>query len=231
VINGGNIESFTTQYAIQLKGLSTSNLSSEQFWTHGVVIKGLRLWSTLGVVINDGVSDVDVVDNAFIANDNWTLLNGTATCIYVSSPSGCKYLRNINYGRNKYYAGADPVYHINDDSNSNRNTSQVTTQNNERIGMRVPFYGKFWKAGTFVRNGNSGLGQPYGWWCITTADGTNDNSAVWGIVGQQGYRSNAGSPVSVLYPLFIGEEVFDSTNKAWYKSVGTSNTDWKQTTN
>lgn len=41
-----------------------------------------------------------------------------------------------------------------------------------------------------------------------------------------GYRSNAGSPIGSLTPQYIGEEVFDSTNLKWYKSVGTSNTNW-----
>jgi hypothetical protein len=43
-----------------------------------------------------------------------------------------------------------------------------------------------------------------------------------------GYRSNAGTPVAVLVPNYIGEEVLDTTNKLWYKSVGTTNADWKQ---
>jgi hypothetical protein len=45
------------------------------------------------------------------------------------------------------------------------------------------------------------------------------------------YRQNAGTPVGVILPNFIGEELFDSTNLHWYKSVGWLNTDWKQTTN
>lgn len=45
--------------------------------------------------------------------------------------------------------------------------------------------------------------------------------------GQQGYRSNDGTPKSKIAPYFIGEEILDYTNKVWYKSVGLINTDWK----
>lgn len=41
------------------------------------------------------------------------------------------------------------------------------------------------------------------------------------------YRSRAGTPIANFTPLFIGEEVFDTTNKVWFKAVGTTNADWK----
>ncbi|MFD2330833.1 hypothetical protein ACFSR7_16395 [Cohnella sp. GCM10020058] len=47
--------------------------------------------------------------------------------------------------------------------------------------------------------------------------------------GQNGYRSRAGSPAGSTVPLFIGEELLDTTNKAWYKSTGTSTADWVKT--
>lgn len=49
-------------------------------------------------------------------------------------------------------------------------------------------------------------------------------------VNPAGSRTYAGSPSSVLVPQFIGEEVYDSTNKEFYKAVGTTVTDWKQIT-
>jgi parallel beta-helix repeat protein len=55
---------------------------------------------------------------------------------------------------------------------------------------------------------------------ITISQGT------WYEFSQIGYRTNAGSPSGVLTPRFIGEEVFDSTNSDWYKSIGLTNTDW-----
>lgn len=45
--------------------------------------------------------------------------------------------------------------------------------------------------------------------------------------GQQGNRDCVGTPVSVVVPYFIGEEILDTTNKIWYKSVGLTNADWK----
>lgn len=39
-------------------------------------------------------------------------------------------------------------------------------------------------------------------------------------------RMTDGSPVSILTPLFLREEVFDSTNKKWYKAIGTTSADW-----
>ncbi|GAA3405779.1 hypothetical protein GCM10020370_30290 [Paenibacillus hodogayensis] len=47
--------------------------------------------------------------------------------------------------------------------------------------------------------------------------------------GQNGYRTAAGSPSGAAVPLFVGEELLDTTNKAWYKSTGASNADWVKT--
>lgn len=44
-------------------------------------------------------------------------------------------------------------------------------------------------------------------------------------------RELDGSPANVLVPYFLGEEVFDKTNKVWYKSVGSAIGNWKQITN
>ncbi|HVU36957.1 MAG TPA: glycosyl hydrolase family 28-related protein [Opitutales bacterium] len=41
------------------------------------------------------------------------------------------------------------------------------------------------------------------------------------------YRQNAGSPSGVLTPLFVGEEVLDTTNNVWYKAFNTGNTNWQ----
>lgn len=45
-----------------------------------------------------------------------------------------------------------------------------------------------------------------------------------------GYRTNNGVPVGTVVPRYIGEELLDTANKVWYKSVGMSNADWKQVT-
>lgn len=41
-------------------------------------------------------------------------------------------------------------------------------------------------------------------------------------------RTNAGTPVAALTPAFVGEIVYDSTNKLYYKGTGTTaNTQWR----
>jgi hypothetical protein len=46
------------------------------------------------------------------------------------------------------------------------------------------------------------------------------------LVLGQGYRTVAGTPTSVLTPRNIGEHVFDTTNNAFYRAVGTTTTSW-----
>ena len=39
-------------------------------------------------------------------------------------------------------------------------------------------------------------------------------------------RTSDGSPSGVLTPMFVGEDVLDTTNSKWYKAVGLANTNW-----
>ena len=48
--------------------------------------------------------------------------------------------------------------------------------------------------------------------------------------GQIGTRRNYGSPVGVLTPKFMGEEVYDFTGNNWFRSTGVTVQDWKQMT-
>lgn len=48
----------------------------------------------------------------------------------------------------------------------------------------------------------------------------------WIGVAQGGWRKTAGTPVSNLTPKFIGEEVFDTLNRTFYRAYGTLNTEW-----
>lgn len=43
---------------------------------------------------------------------------------------------------------------------------------------------------------------------------------------QTSHRRNNGTPVGVLVPLWLGEEVFDTSGQNWYKSVGSSIGPW-----
>ena len=68
-------------------------------------------------------------------------------------------------------------------------------------------------------NGNS-----LGWIFHPT---TND----WVEFNQIGQRSFTGNPVGNVTPNLLGETIFDTVNKNWYISTGTTNSDWKQITN
>lgn len=45
-------------------------------------------------------------------------------------------------------------------------------------------------------------------------------------VGQQGYRTALGSPVGLFNPIFVGEELLDTTASKWYKSTGLLAANW-----
>ncbi len=51
-------------------------------------------------------------------------------------------------------------------------------------------------------------------------------SVLKALILGQGYRTYAGTPVSVLTPRNIGERVFDTTNSVFYRAVGTAVTSW-----
>ena len=79
------------------------------------------------------------------------------------------------------------------------------------------------KAGSLILNTNQGStqGNNVGW----IYNGVN-----YIPFGQVGYGQVSGNPNGVYKPKQIGEEIFDITNKQWYKSTGLTNEDWKQIT-
>jgi hypothetical protein len=95
---------------------------------------------------------------------------------------------------------------------------------------------KTWQAGTgafstdadmvvgdTVWNSSPDDGAPVGW--VNVDFGGTVTSLP--IEAQTYHRTHTASPVSVLTPLWVGEEVLDTNNSHWYKSVGTSITAWK----
>ncbi len=67
-------------------------------------------------------------------------------------------------------------------------------------------------------------------WGLSFWDGNYTETA-----SQRAHRRNNGTPVGVLTPLYLGEEVFDTSGQNWYKSVGGSlgpwtSSNWKQVT-
>lgn len=54
-----------------------------------------------------------------------------------------------------------------------------------------------------------------------------DNISDVPSVVQPSYRSGTASPISVITPLYVGEEWLDTVAQNWYKSYGLSNASWK----
>ncbi len=96
-------------------------------------------------------------------------------------------------------------------------------RNNKRSSAPISGY---YYPNEIIEHSAPSQGGVLGWACTTEG-----SPGTWEAYGQVGYRSNAGSPVGAVVPRFVGEELLDSTNKHWYKAAGTTNADWKQTTN
>lgn len=80
-----------------------------------------------------------------------------------------------------------------------------------------------WQLGDETQPDTLVNGDPYGFYCV--AAGTPGTWVPKG--GQIGYRTNAGTPVGVLVPKFIGEEVLDTSGSAWFKATGATSADWQ----
>jgi hypothetical protein len=101
------------------------------------------------------------------------------------------------------------------------------TGNTRRVSLERRLVGKYgaapttgtWDIGDIALNSNSQPGTPAAWQC------TASSPLTFMPIAQAGYRTTTAAPT--LTPNFIGEEVLDTTNKNWYKSVGTNSTDWK----
>jgi len=76
-------------------------------------------------------------------------------------------------------------------------------------------------AGETQANSAFSTGGITSWMCVASG-----SPGTWQPTGHAGFRSNAGTPVSVLTPTFVGEEVLDSTNSKWYKAISLVNTGW-----
>lgn len=66
-------------------------------------------------------------------------------------------------------------------------------------------------------------------WRRLTTSGTHVAGTDWRVEYQEGsvYRTNAGTPVGAVVPIYIGEELFDTGGANWYKATGLTNADWK----
>lgn len=80
-----------------------------------------------------------------------------------------------------------------------------------------------WQLGDETQPDALGLGDSFGFYCAVA--GTPGTWVPSG--GQIGYRSNAGTPIGVLVPKFIGEEVLNTSGPAWFKATGLTSADWQ----
>lgn len=108
-----------------------------------------------------------------------------------------------------------------------KTTNMKLTLLNKTIdfGTTAPTTGTY-NTGSVRFNSTCNIGTNSGWQCIS-----GGTPGTWREFGQVGYQQNSGSPIGVITPKFIGEDMFDILNKHWYKSIGVTNNDWKQITN
>lgn len=87
-------------------------------------------------------------------------------------------------------------------------------------GTAPPASGTY-KVGATQTHSAPALGDPSGWVCISAG-----SIGTWVPQGQVGYRSSAGTPVGSLTPKFVGEEILNTTDGSWWKSVGDTSSSW-----
>ena len=172
-IGGGNIETTSYDLSIELKGLSNIDSSDETFWTSGGVIRGLRFYESIGVLFKNGVKSVKFEGNSFEGKPT-SFTVSASSCI--NSSGDYAYIKDIEYGNNRYYAGGEPNRHI---LTGTLASAQSISQNGKKYASAIPYYGKYWKVGDMVYNSAPIAGGYLGWVCVSASDGVNDGSAVW----------------------------------------------------
>lgn len=150
----------------------------------------------------------DALDN--IVTGNKIIYNGTGVAINLSAGA----LRNIvNNNKVSLTSTGTRINGLTDYRLNN-------TIDGKRMASASPVVGT-WEYGDIVYNTVQSSGNPLGWVCVSAG-----SPGTWRPFGQVNYRTNAGSPVGVVVPLSMYEDLLDSTNKVWYKAFGTANTDW-----
>lgn len=87
-------------------------------------------------------------------------------------------------------------------------------------GTAAPTSGTF-KVGDIVWNSSVELGAQVGWVCVVAG-----TPGTWAPFGQAGYRSQAGSPLGSVTPLYVGEVFFDTATSKWHKSWAMTSANW-----
>lgn len=179
-IGGGNIESTSYNYTIETKCMENIDPNDENFWTSGGNIRGFRFYESLGLLVKEGSSNIDFRNNDFVGNPT-SFTVSQSSCI--NSSGDVKYMKNINYGNNRYYPNGSANRHI---LTGTLSTAQVFTENEKRFSSSIPYYGKYWKSGDLVYNSSPTAGGNIGWVCVSASDGANDGSATWKTFGSIG---------------------------------------------
>lgn len=78
------------------------------------------------------------------------------------------------------------------------------------------------KLGDIVKRTTPRIGDCIGW--VYTDTGS------WEKYGQVSNRTCSGNPNNVIVPYFTGEEILDTTNSKWYKSISTAIGGWRELT-
>lgn len=236
-------------YALNIK---SSNISCETNTLHGVLfdnsrgvivsgyyyeagksglVSALLLTACVGVTVTGGAFQgfLKAMRGVYahgsddvVVSGNW--FNGFSGDTIVNSPM-------VNGASKKFLQFNNRIDEVNGDYDKLFTLGQG---GGEQIGFRqvewcyydaVPVYG-VWKKGDIVWKKTAETGQPMGFICITSTDDsvTPAVAATWVPFGQMGARTVTAAPNFV--PYFLGEEVFDSTAKKWYKSVGNTVSSW-----
>lgn len=147
-----------------------------------------------------------------------------------SSAGNAYYKANLENNWQKTATGAT-IYNI--DSSNTKVTPYIRNNHNlplpPAVNIILPSVDAVlqFEKGDFYPNPVASIGDISGW-TITTAG----KPGTWTPHGQVGLKDNAGTPVSVVTPDFVGQMVRDTgaTPDDVYIAVGTANTDWEKIT-
>lgn len=147
---------------------------------------------------------------------------------------------NINPGFNKYTVGSGTHIVNVRPWESNGGIFGIFSTTNNRYPMKFiagSIFLTFTEDGYIDASGNVNITEDYHYKAGQTIElkvrrtGDYTVSKWWDIVNDnqspKGYVENSGSPSGSVTPAYIGQECLDTTNDAWYKAYGLTNTDWQ----
>ena len=139
--------------------------------------------------------------------------SGNGNCVRLDSGDANEVFENIFDTNNSQYSIVDAGTSSRIGLNRRGTTSGAAPTGNRAV------VGEYWEVTP------KQLGSPDKW--VANAQTSSTSAAQLTALGQFGHRTNAGAPSGVVATLFVGEELLDTTNGVWYKSVNTGMTNWK----